>query len=208
MRRSCVAAALAGAFVALGAAQLGVARVVKFDVQEQTSYLGGANWGSVCPYELLRGIAYMEADPRDPRDAVIVDIQNAPRNARGMVEFSTPFLILRPVDPERGNHKIFFAVNNRGNSLEGLLTATAPASVAGTDAGYAMTNGYTIVDAGWEGDVVPTPTKLVANLPRAHEGNGDPIIGPMRYEYSDRVSGSFTTNLEGTAGFLSYEAAD
>jgi hypothetical protein len=208
MRRSRIAAALAGAFVALGAAQLGEARVVKFDVQQQTSYLGGANWGSVGPYELLRGIAYMEADPRDPRDAVIVDIENAPRNARGMVEFSTPFLILRPVDAERGNHKIFFAVNNRGNSLEGLLTATAPASVAGTDAGYAMTNGYTIVDAGWEGDVVPTPTKLVANLPRAHEGNGDPIIGPMRYEYSDRVSGSFTTNLEGTAGFLSYEAAD
>ena len=30
----------------------------------------------------------------------------------------------------------------------------------------------------------------------------------MRYEYSDRAQGSFTTNLEGTAGFLSYEAAD
>ncbi len=71
-----------------------------------------------------------------------------------------------------------------------------------------MTEGYTIVDAGWEGDVIPTSTKLVASLPVAHEANGDPIIGPMRYEYWDRVSGSYTTNLEGTAGFLSYETSD
>ncbi len=28
------------------------------------------------------------------------------------------------------------------------------------------------------------------------------------YEYSDRASGTFTTNLEGTPGFLSYQAAD
>src|SRR5207248_286922 len=132
------------------------------------------------PYEMLRGTAHFEVDPRDPRDAVIVDLDKAPRDSHGMVEFSTQFLILKPVDPGRGNHKIFYAVNNRGNNLEGLLTATTAAQVAGTDAGYAMTEGYTIVDAGWEGDVIPTSTKLVATLPIAHEANGGPIIGPMR----------------------------
>ena len=124
------------------------------------------------------------------------------------MEFTTQFLILKPVDMQRSNHKIFYAVNNRGNSLEGLLTATTAAQVSGTDAGYAMTEGYVVVDAGWEGDLVPAATTLVANLPRAQRSNGDPITGPMRYEYSDRTAGSFTTNLEGTAGFLSYEAAD
>jgi len=148
------------------------------------------------------------ADPRNPHDAVIVDLENAPRNAAGLVEFSTPFLILKPVDMLRSNHKIFYAVNNRGNNLEGLLTATTAGQVSGTDAGYAMTQGYVVVDAGWEGDVVPTATKLVANLPRARMPDGDPITGPMRYEYSDRASGTFTTNLEGTPGFLSYQAAD
>ena len=74
--------------------------------------------------------------------------------------------------------------------------------------GYAMTEGYVVVDAGWEGDVIPTPSKLVASLPRARNANGTPIIGQMRYEYSDRAAGSFTTNLEGNAAFLSYEAAD
>src|SRR6266853_937797 len=203
-----IAAGLTGTFVALAALQASEARVVKFDVEQRSPFVGGADWGNVGPYELLRGTAYLEVDPRDPRDAVVVDLENAPRNAQGLVEFSTPFLIVRPVDARRGNHKIFYAVNNRGNNLEGLLTATTASQVAGTDAGYALTKGYTIVDAGWEGDAVATSTTLIANLPRAREANGGPIIGPMRYEYSDRVSGSYTTNLEGTAGFRSYEAAD
>jgi Alpha/beta hydrolase domain len=209
MHKKHLAIIAAAMFVAVAAdVQPGEARVVKFLVQQQTSFLGGAEWGNVGPYEMLRGTAYLEVDPRDPRDAVIVDLENAPRNAQGMVDFSTPFLILKPVDTQRGNHKIFYAVNNRGNNLEGLLTATTAAQVAGTDAGYAMTKGYTIVDAGWEGDVIPTSTNLVASLPTAYQANRAPITGPMRYEYYDRPAGSYTTNLEGTAGFLSYEAAD
>jgi hypothetical protein len=208
MHNRCLAVTTTVMSIAFAAAQPSEARVVKFVVEQRSTFVGGAAWGNVGAYEMLRGTAYLEVDPRDPRDAVIVDLENAPRNAHGMVDFSTQFLILKPVDPGRGNHKIFYAVNNRGNSLEGLLTATTAAQVSGTDAGYAMTEGYTIVDAGWEGDVIPTSTKLVATLPVAREANGGPIIGPMRYEYSDRVSGSYTTNLEGTAGFLSYEAAD
>lgn len=208
MKTRLFASALAVALVGLVAAPASSARVVQLVVEQRSSYLGGASWGNAGPYEMLRGTAFLVADPRNPHDAVIVDLENAPRNAAGLVEFSTPFLILKPVDMQRSNHKIFYAVNNRGNNLEGLLTATTAGQVSGTDAGYAMTQGYVVVDAGWEGDVVPTATKLVANLPRARMPDGDPITGPMRYEYSDRASGTFTTNLEGTPGFLSYQAAD
>lgn len=208
MKTRLFASALAVALVGLVAAPGSSARVVQLVVEQRSSYLGGASWGNAGPYEMLRGTAFLVADPRNPHDAVIVDLENAPRNAAGLVEFSTPFLILKPVDMQRSNHKIFYAVNNRGNNLEGLLTATTAGQVSGTDAGYAMTQGYVVVDAGWEGDVVPTATKLVANLPRARMPDGDPITGPMRYEYSDRASGTFTTNLEGTPGFLSYQAAD
>src|SRR3984893_12267271 len=117
--------------IAFAAMHSSEARVVKFVVEQRVSFVGGAEWGNAGPYEMLRGTAYLEVDPHDPRDAVIVDLENAPRNARGMVDFSTQFLILKPVDQGRGNHKIFYAVNNRGNSLEGLLTATTAAQVAG-----------------------------------------------------------------------------
>ena len=203
-----IAVALTGLFVGLAAVQPSEARIVKLVVEQRTSFVGGADWGKAGPYEMLRGTAYLEADPHNPHNAVIVDLENASRNGKGLVEFSTQFMILKPVDMQRSNRKIFYAVNNRGNNLEGLLTATTAGQVSGTDAGYAMTEGYVVVDAGWEGDVIPTTTKLVASLPRARNANGTPIAGLMRYEYSDRATGSFTTNLEGNAAFLSYEAAD
>lgn len=197
-----------GALFATAVVQPCEARVVKFVVEQTTPYLGGVDWGKTGPYELLTGTAYMEVDPSERQNRIIVDLDNAPRNAKGMVEFSTPFLVLKPTDMDRGNNKIFYAVNNRGNNLEGLLTATTTAQVAVTDAGAAMERGYTIVDAGWEGDIVPAANQLVADLPVARRANGHPITGVMRYEYYDRTAGTFTTNLEGTVGFRSYPAVD
>lgn len=207
MKRKWLPILAIGALFATAAIQPSEARVVKFVVEQTTPYLGGVSWGNAGPYQLLRGTAYMEVDPRDGENRVIVDLDDAPRNAAGMVEFSTPFLVLKPADMSRGNNKIFYALNNRGNSLEGLLSATTQEAVAVTDAGEAMERGYTIVDAGWEGDLIPTATQLGANLPVAQE-NGQPITGTMRYEYYDRAAGTFTTNLEGSPGFQSYPAAD
>src|SRR6185503_13105763 len=140
-----------------------------------------------------------------------------PRNARGMVELSTQFFILKPVDMARSNHKIFYAINNRGNNLgidfgHQLLRAQTVADVGDND--ILLQLGYVVVDAGWEGDLIPvfaadgTPTKLVATLPLAFQPDGSAISGVMRIEYSDRtipLAGTFTLNLEGTAGFRPYE---
>src|ERR1700756_3061615 len=91
------------------------ARVVRFIVEQTRTFAGGASFGDVGTYQRLDGTAYMEVDPADPLNAVIVNIEKAPRNARGMVEFSAPFFILKPTDMARGNHKIFYTINNRGN---------------------------------------------------------------------------------------------
>jgi hypothetical protein len=79
----------------------GEARVVQFVVEHRESFAGGAAWGNAGPYERLFGTAFMEVDPRDPLNAGIVGLDKAPRNARGMVEFSTPFYIVKPVDGAR-----------------------------------------------------------------------------------------------------------
>src|SRR5512145_2085321 len=54
--------------------------------------------GKVGPYEKLRGKAFGEVDPDDPRNAVITDLKLAPRNARGRVEYSMDVFILKPID--------------------------------------------------------------------------------------------------------------
>src|ERR1700736_68788 len=163
MRAKFMAVGMTGLFVGLVAVQSSGVRVDPVVVEQRTSFVGGALWCKAGPYEMLRGTAYREADPHNPHDAVIVDLENAPRNASGLVEFSTQFMILKPVEMQRRQRQIFYAVNNRGNNLEGVLTATTASQVSGTDAGYAMTQGYVVVDAGWEGAGVQTPTKLGAN---------------------------------------------
>src|SRR5882757_8069246 len=86
------------------------ARVVRFVVEQTRSFAGGMNFGDVGPYQRLDGTAYMEVNPRDPLNAVIINLDKAPQNARGMVEFSAPFFILKPADMARGNHKLFYGI--------------------------------------------------------------------------------------------------
>src|SRR3989442_8735349 len=69
------------------------ARLTRLVITQTVPLAGGVAWGSTGPYERLTGTAYFEGDPNHPRNAVIVDVDNAPRNSHGMVEFSTQFMI-------------------------------------------------------------------------------------------------------------------
>jgi hypothetical protein len=205
MRTLIVRMALAAAVILLSAR--GEAALVRLTIEHREPFAAGVEWGSAGAYERLTGTAHFEVDPADPLNAVIVDLDNAPRNARGRVEFTTPFFILKPLDLARGNGKVYYTVNNRGN--DALLNARTPMDAAAYD--FALRLGYTIVDAGWEGDLVPSPTRLAAALPIARQPDGSAIVGRMRVEYSDRnipAAGSFTMTLEGSAAFRSYPTAD
>jgi hypothetical protein len=80
------------------------ARVVRFVVEQTRSFAGGMSSGDVGPYQRLDGTAYMEVDPHDPLNAVIFNLDKATRNAKGLMQFSAPFFILKPADLSRGNH--------------------------------------------------------------------------------------------------------
>src|SRR5580693_101650 len=104
------------ALLALGAP--GEARVIRFDVQSTQPFAGGMSFGGAGSFEELVGVATLAVDPRDPLNAGIVDLDAAPKDAHGLVEFSTPFLIIKPTDISKGNGKIFYGVNNRGTDIE------------------------------------------------------------------------------------------
>ncbi len=197
------------------------ARVVRFVVEQTRSFAGGMSFGDVGPYQRLDGTAYMEVDPRDPLNAVIVNVDKAPRNASGLVEFTAPFFILKPADLSRGNHKILYGINNRGNKQTlGYFNYVPagpgindPISAADAGDGFLMRLGYTIVDAGWQGDVadVPGSNVLFPDLPVATQPDGSPIIAAVRIEYSDRTipaTGTYSLPLEGSPSFNSYPTAD
>src|SRR5258707_9327777 len=194
------------------------ARVVRF-VVETRIFAEGISFGTVGPYQRLDGTAYMEVDPADPLNATLVNLDRAPRNQRGMVEFSAPFFILKPMEMERGNGKIFYVINNRGNKQATGYFNYAPAGpgindpITAADAGdgFLMRLGYTVVDAGWQGDVAAGNNRMFPNLPVATQPDGSPIVAPVRIEYTDRTipaAGTFTLTLEGDPSFVSYETAD
>jgi hypothetical protein len=194
------------------------ARVVRFVVEQRRVIADGKSWGQAGPYERLDGTVYIEVDPRDPLNAIIVNLDKAPKTPKGVVGFTSPFFILKPVDMARGNHKIFYGVNNRGNKGHlGRMTTfpvgpnnNNPLTAADINDDNLLTrNGYTYVDAGWQGNVAPGNDRLVPNLPVPIQPDGRPIVAKMRVEFAD-VEG-FTRTLEGTQIHVTrvpYETAD
>ena len=205
------------AFVVLGVLLAGLAapaadaRVVRIVVERTTPYAGGEAFGDAGPFERLDGTVHMEVDPDDPLNAVIVNLDRAPRNERGLVELSAPFFIVKPVDMARGNGKLLYGINNRGNAIE-LGFHTFPSTGPNADDGLFFRLGYTLVDAGWAGDVVTTATRLGANLPVAVQADGSPVVSRIRIEYpSDPTASGGVTHtlpLKGNDRFVSYETAD
>ena len=60
-------------------------------------------FGSVGPYEVIKGRAHGELDPRDRRNALIQDIDRTPTNARGRVPYVATFTLARPLDRARAS---------------------------------------------------------------------------------------------------------
>ena len=220
-KRIGIAALAAGLLCAL-AAQPADARVVRIEVERTTPYAGGRAFGDAGPFERLDGVAHMEVDPDDPRNAVIVNLDRAPRNARGLVEFSAPFFIIKPVDLARGNRKLLYGINNRGNPIElGFQTfpPLAPGADPDTADGLIFRLGYSFVDAGWAGDIITTETRLGANLPVAVQADGSPVVSRIRIEYpsdplqavaaaAEGAATVYTVPLKGNSRFVSYATAD
>ena len=183
------------------------ARVVRLVVEETRPFADGKSFGDVGPFVRLEGTVHLEVDPRDSLNGEIVDLDKAPRNGSGQVEFSASFVIIKPADMKRGNQKILYGINNRGNSIELLFHQFPflPDQVESSD-GLIFRLGFTFVDVGWAGDIISEGQRLGASLPVAVGADGRPIEGLIRIEYG-AVTG-YTVPLKGNSRFRSYEAAD
>src|SRR5436190_20507638 len=158
------------------------ARITKLHVTSKESpTFGGYAFKGVGPYEKLVGKAYGELDPNDPKNAVIVDIKLAPRNARGKVEYAFDFYILKPVDLSTGNHKVMYEPPNRGRKTHEALNRGAggndpgseknPAELADT---FLLPRGYTMVWSGWDAAAGDSSANfnLTITLPVARKADG------------------------------------
>lgn len=135
------------------------------------------SYGAVGQYEQVRGSISGEVDPKDPKNAIIQDLALAPVNARGMVEYSADFLMLKPKDMGKASGVLRYDAPNRGN----ILTLVNPTATPG-DAVY-LERGYVMLYSAWQGDVPKSsPARLTVTVPVAKNADGSAITGPYRTE--------------------------
>jgi hypothetical protein len=180
---------LPGILVAACLGAVAQAEVVRVEVAERAPFAHGASFGTAGAYERIKGRMFLETDPLFEANAGITDLKLAPRNVRGKVESWTDFFLLKPVAASKGNGKLLFDVNNRGNMLA-LWTfndaerTNDPRSTAHAGNGFLLRRGYSLLSCGWNGEVVDDHTqRLLTELPVA-TNQGETITGRAHIEFS------------------------
>lgn len=157
------------------------ARVVRVEIASRTDIQEGKPFGAAGPYEKIIGRVYFAVDPANLHNRQIVDLDKAPRNAQGEVEFSSDLYLLKPKDMAKGNQAVLFEVSNRGG--RGILSI-----VNGRDGeygdGFLMRQGYTVAWVGWEFDLSSQGEHLRLSAPVAHDAGGKEIHGLLRTDFT------------------------
>ena len=144
--------------------------ITRIVIKRRQPFAKGYKFPITGAYEKLVGKIYGEVDPRNRLNKVIVNLDKAPRNKRGRVEYRSDFCILKPADMARGNGKIFYDAPNRGSKrivsfLNDAPAANDPSTLEDAGNGFLMRQGYTIVWCGWQGDLMPQKNWLVLSVP-------------------------------------------
>ena len=178
MRRGIVVAAC------LLCASAAEARVVRLRIERREVVLNGRAFGAAGAYEKLVGTVEFGFDPALPANGIVVDLALAPRNARGEVEATADFYLLKPVDPRRANGRLFYEVGNRGGksilaTFQKASGSLDPTTAAEFGDGALMNQGFTLLWMGWQWDVPQRSGVMRMEMPTATD-NGKPLTGLVR----------------------------
>ena len=113
-------------------------------------------------FEKLVGKVYFAVDPKNPHNAIIVDLDKAPRNAAGEVEFSADLYVIRP--KVNRNDTLFVEISNRGGKA---FAGLDPKSEDDIRDRFLFDRGYSVAWIGWQFDVRPEPNRVRLYAPVA-----------------------------------------
>ena len=159
----------------------------------------------IANYEQITGKVYFAVDPKLPANQIIADIDRAPKNAGGLVEFSSDLMVLRPKDASKSNGTALLEISNRGGrGMLGMFDLNNGGQLTKReDFGDPLLfeQGYTLVWVGWEFDVPDRPgiMKLYAPVIRG-------LTGPVRSDIN--VDRKTTSASLGDRAQIGYVVAD
>ena len=159
------------------------AELTRIEIKSTKDVLGGKAWGTTGAYKELIGTAYFTVDPKAAANRAIPNIDKAPKNAQGLIEFSSDIYIDRPKDTSKGNGVAFFEASNRGRrSLSTTFSQPFRGKQSDEEAQYGdgtlFERGFTLVWVGWQHSVDRKPGLVGIDLPIAMD-NGKPVTGKI-----------------------------
>jgi hypothetical protein len=115
------------------------------------------DWGT---HERIIGRVHFAIDPMAPANRGIADIDHAPRNSNGKVEFSSDLLFFKPKDARRARGTVFLEVVNRGRDqslaiLSGAQQRNLSPESWNLGDGFLLEQGFAVAFLGWQFDVRP-----------------------------------------------------
>ncbi len=160
--------------------------LTRFEIASRSPYAGGQAFGPTGSFEQLDGIAHFAVDPRHPANGAIIDLDLAPRNGDGLVEFQADFSVVMPVAPARGNGRVIVELPNRGRRRLVPMLNCAPldapiAREAHPGDGFLFERGFTVASIGWQWDVYKSDSMMGLEAPVALR-NGVPVGGETMAE--------------------------
>jgi len=164
---------------------------LRLEISRVESVFDGMSFGDAGAYEKITGRAYGETDPAHALNSEIVNLDKAPKNAAGLVEYWLDFCLLKPTDISKGNRRLLYDAPNRGDKLALLdindseegATTNDPVTVVDAGNGYLMRQGYTILFCAWQGNVQAENNRMLVGFPVATNGDA-PITGLTREEFT------------------------
>ncbi|HET7827185.1 MAG TPA: alpha/beta hydrolase domain-containing protein [Anaeromyxobacter sp.] len=167
------------------------ARVVRVEIATRADVADGKPFGDVGPYEKVVGRVFFAVDPAARQNRRIVDLDKAPRNAAGEVEFSADLFLLKPKDMARANGALLLEISNRGGKailsiVNGGRGAADPTAEADLGDGFLMRRGFVVAWLGWQFDVHGEGVRLHA--PVARDADGSAIQGLVRSDFNPDVA--------------------
>ena len=164
--------------------------IVDIQIDAIEPFADGQAFSEAGSYLRIRGIARGEIDPASPQNRVIADLDKAPRNAHGMVEYAADFFILRPADLRTADSVLVYDVTNRGRKMilnllddaSGDADTNNPKTAQDVGLGFTLGRGYSLVWSGWDFGAPRANNGMTARLPPALE-NGEPMVRRIRDEF-------------------------
>src|SRR5262249_32113187 len=191
--------------------------VTRFEITLRRPLADGRAFGAVGPYEELKGRLHFAVDPAHAANRAITDVDRAPRNAQGRVEFSADVSLLMPVVHARASGRVIVDVVNRGNAVTvpNFNHATRPNFGPGSDPnppidvgdGWLMRHGWGVLSCGWQCDLPPgVPGLCRVYAPEPLDADGARMRGRVYVQMQSSVDEK--AFMVSDRGHDPYEAAD